>query len=422
MAGTLRRNFLNLLFARGLTLALALVNAVLLARYLGPKDFGLYSYAFSVTTIVFGLADLGLSSHVARLLRLEPARRTTLLNAFARLTNTMSLLLSAAVIVLAWVLVTDRLTRWALTLVCLPQFFRAAAVPVRALLTSEEQIPQLGLQELAIRAGTLLLLLVTMLLRQGVLMMVWVSAVPMLASYAYLRRRYWPSDSGSSSARNELAGLSRQAWAFTLYALFYAAYFQIDVVLLEKLQPLTNVGYYGAATRFIYPLLQVSSALMTSAFPRLVTVADSQRRRFNLKLLMTLVGVGVLFAVCLAGSASWLLPLLVGKRYAPAVLTLQIMALYVPLTFVQALGANILLAAGRIRALVGVYGSGLVANVALNLWLIPRYAHNGCAVATVAAEALVLAITAGCVWSSWRGSLTTTATETDIEPGSPRPD
>jgi O-antigen/teichoic acid export membrane protein len=66
MAATLRRNFLTLLVARGLALGLAVVNALLLARYLGPRDFGLYTYAFSVTTIVFGLADLGLTSHAVR--------------------------------------------------------------------------------------------------------------------------------------------------------------------------------------------------------------------------------------------------------------------------------------------------------------------------------------------------------------------
>jgi O-antigen/teichoic acid export membrane protein len=60
-----------------------------------------------------------------------------------------------------------------------------------------------------------------------------------------------------------------------------------------------------------------------------------------------------------------------------------------PVAFLQTLNVNRFLAAGRGWALTAVYAAGLVTNVGLNLYLIPRFAHNGCAVATVAGEAVV---------------------------------
>jgi O-antigen/teichoic acid export membrane protein len=392
MAASLKKNFVVLLLSRGLVLVLALVNSVLLARYLGPHDFGVYSYAIGVTTIVFGLADLGLSSYAARQFQLQPARRRGFLHAFTTITYRMGLLLSIGVIGVACGWVTNPLVRWALAIACVVQFFRGVSVPWRALLSSEERIPEIGWQELGVRLGTTVLLVALVLMRQGVLAMLWATAVPVAAGYWWLRRVVRNNDYAAEPVG--LGAMFQDAWPFTVYALVYAAYFQIDLVLLEKLQPLKVVGYYSAATRFIYPLLQVPAALMTSAFPRLVTASTVDNPRLRGKLLRTLLGIAVVASAALAIGAPWLVPRLLGEKYAAAIVTLQIMTLYLPLTFGQALAANILMAAGRGRELALIYGVGLAANVGLNLWLIPRYAQNGCALATVGAETIVVAISA----------------------------
>jgi O-antigen/teichoic acid export membrane protein len=390
MAASLRKNFVVLLLSRGLVLALALVNSVLLARFLGPRDFGLYSYAIGLTTIVFGLADLGLSSYAVRQFQLQPARRAGVLRAFHRLTGRMGLLLGAAVVGVACARVADPLVRWALAIACVMQLFRAISVPARAWLSSEERIPEIAGQELGVRLGTTVLLVALALAGQGVLAMLWATALPVAAGYWWLRRAV----GGGTEAGEPVAlgAMLREAWPLTVYAAAYAAYFQIDIVLLEKLQPLTVVGYYGAATRFIYPLLQVPAALMTSAFPRLVAASTDGNPRLRGKLLGTLLGTGFAAAVVLAVGAPWLVPVLLGEKYAAAVGTLQIMTLYLPLTFGQSLAANLLMARGRGKPLALIYVIGLAANVGLNLWLIPLHAQNGCAVATVVAEALVVAM------------------------------
>jgi O-antigen/teichoic acid export membrane protein len=397
MATSLRKNFIVLLLSRGLVLALALVNALLLARYLGPYDFGMFSYAVGVTTIVFGWADLGLSSYAARQFQLQPARRRGVLRGFATITVRMGLLLSIGVIAGALWFGKDRVVSWALAVACVAQFFRGLSVPWRALLSSEERIPEIGFQEFSVRLGTTVLLVAVATARQGVLAMLWATAIPVVVGYWWLRRQTKGLADGDSEPV-ALRSMLCEAWPFTLYAIVYAVYFQIDIVLLEKLQPLDVVGYYGAATRFIYPLLQVPAALMLSAFPKLVAVSQvgttEEGRRLRVKLLRTLLGTACLAAVALAMLAPWIVPMLLGPKYNEAVVTLQIMTLFLPLTFGQTLAANILMASGRGRELAAIYGIGLVANVGLNLWLIPLYAHNGCAIATVGGEAVVVAVSA----------------------------
>jgi hypothetical protein len=91
---------------------------------------------------------------------------------FTRLTITMSMALAVAVCLSVFFGVRDPTAQLALMLACLPQFFRAVAVPLRALLASEEQGVSLGYQELIVRLGTTLLILTAIAAGQGVLTMV----------------------------------------------------------------------------------------------------------------------------------------------------------------------------------------------------------------------------------------------------------
>jgi len=382
---SLRRNFLVLLGARGLVFGLAFVNSVLLARYFGPTDFGLYSYAIGVTTIVFGIGDFGVSGFAARKFRLAPQLRNELLAVFLRIGTAAGWVLTAVIVAVAWGWAQTPFERWALLAACVPQFFRTVAAPLRALLTSEERVPALAFQELSVRLGTTILLVAVVLLHGNVFLVLALTGIPTAAAYWWLRCRYAPAP----KAGLQVGAVLREGGAFWVYALLYATYFQIDVAMLERMQSLTAVGYYGVATRFVYPLLQIPAALMVSAFPRLVSSSEPVLR---VKLRRTLLAAAFALGIGLAAGAPWLVPWLVGERYVAAVATLQILSLYLPVAFFQSLNVNRFLAAGRGWELAIVYATGLATNVGLNLYLIPRFEQNGCALATVTGEVVVLII------------------------------
>ncbi|MCG3150283.1 MAG: hypothetical protein PCFJNLEI_03765 [Verrucomicrobiae bacterium] len=383
----MRRNLSVLLGARGLVFGLAFVNSIILARYFGPADFGLYSFAIGVTTIVFGIGDFGLAGFAARRFRLAPELRDELLAVFLRIGSVAGWVLTAGIVVVALGWARTPGERWALLAACVPQFFRTLAAPLRALLTSEERVPALAFQELGVRLGTTILLVAAVVAGANVLVVLALGGIPTAGAYWWLRRRY----AATPQPGLPVGPVVREGAAFWVYAILYATYFQIDVALLERMLSLTAVGYYGVATRFVYPLLQLPAALMVTAFPRLVSGAEPA---LQAKLRWTLFGAAGALGIGLAGAAPWLVPWLVGEKYLAAVATLQIFSLYLPVAFLQTLNINRFLALGRGWLLAGVYGVGLVVNVVLNLWWIPRYEQNGCAAATVTAEAVVWLVSA----------------------------
>jgi O-antigen/teichoic acid export membrane protein len=96
------------------------------------------------------------------------------------------------------------------------------------------------------------------------------------------------------------------------------------------------------------------------------------------------------FAVPIALLVCLLAPLIVrvvfGPEYQPSILPLQILAWSVPLCLLRDVPSAALLANAREDQFFRLTASGAVLNLALNVFLIPRYGMVGAGIATLAAE------------------------------------
>jgi len=80
----LLQNFSWLIFERVLRIIGGLLIGIWVARYLGPEDFGLLSYAIVIVAFFTVLVDLGLSQIVVRELNNQPHQANSILgSAFA---------------------------------------------------------------------------------------------------------------------------------------------------------------------------------------------------------------------------------------------------------------------------------------------------------------------------------------------------
>jgi O-antigen/teichoic acid export membrane protein len=107
--------------------------------------------------------------------------------------------------------------------------------------------------------------------------------------------------------------------------------------------------------------------------------------------LVASAGAGVAAAAVVAAAAGPLTALVLGADYGESAAVLRILALGLPLLFVDVLAVWLAYAAGKERGVVAVSGVALVANLALNAVLIPALDVRGAAIATVASEAVNLA-------------------------------
>ena len=173
--------------------------------------------------------------------------------------------------------------------------------------------------------------------------------------------------------------------------LISALYFRIDVYFIQQWYGFQQVGGYNAAFRLVEALRLLPAAVLAVTFPMLVTASDTQVVR---RIGTMLTAVGAVLAIVCALGGSIIMPLIYGDTYAYAAPAFSILALALPLFFLNyALTHQVIGWDGQIAYLF-IATLALIANVAANLVLIPTQGINGAAIATVLTEVVV---TIGCV-------------------------
>jgi O-antigen/teichoic acid export membrane protein len=175
--------------------------------------------------------------------------------------------------------------------------------------------------------------------------------------------------------------------------LISALYFRCDVYFIQQWHGFQQVGGYNAAFRLVEALRLLPAAVLAVTFPLLVTASDTRVVR---RIATALTGAGVVLAIAGFAGGSTIITLIYGEAYAYTAPAFSILALAVPLFFLNyALTHQVIGWDGQIAFLL-IATLALVANVAANVMLVPSQGIAGAAIATVLTEVVV---TAGCVFT-----------------------
>jgi O-antigen/teichoic acid export membrane protein len=168
-----------------------------------------------------------------------------------------------------------------------------------------------------------------------------------------------------------------------------------DYFLVNSLLGMRDVGVYSVAVQIADLLLLAPATVATLLFPRLSAIVDSAERT-RMCLQCTRITAGVMAVGCgLVGALSpWMVPWIWGAAFAPA---------WVPLTLLPGLWLLMLenvvvmhlAAEGLPLAIPGLWLSGLLLNVGLNVWWLPRLGPAGAAMTSSIAYA---AVSVGVFW------------------------
>jgi len=176
--------------------------------------------------------------------------------------------------------------------------------------------------------------------------------------------------------------------------LIISIYVNLDTVMLGFMKDPTNVGYYVGATKLTKMLLGLALALGTVMLPRLSNLITTGQKaefdRLSQRAMDFVVAFSLPLFVGLFVLAPSLIRVLCGDSYEPAIITLQVIS---PIVLIIALsnvvGIQVLYPQGKENIVIMSTLVGAIVNFTLNLVLIPQYAQNGAAIATVIAESCV---------------------------------
>jgi O-antigen/teichoic acid export membrane protein len=391
-------------------LGLGFVASLVIARALGPADFGIYAVLAATVAVVGGLAEGGLTE--AAVLRISAVWPGDAVKARerGRAFFWLRLGLAAAVVALGCAVagpVADRvlnvdagLLRWAL----LGIVATAASGAVSALLQATmawRRMSSLTLVNTGLTAllaiglallGRLDLLAALVVLGIGTSLVTFVAGRGVLPADWSLRQ---PSLTTIRTEAVHLVRTGRWLWVASVFAMLTA---NAEVLLLNRQAALPLVGAYALALNLATKADLVNSSLYTVLLPGVAglrdraAVAGYVRRGF---LRGGLIGLGLLLLIPISEP---LIVLIYGADFAPAVVFFRLLlgvmvfdvlltpVLLLPLAYRQ---ARLLAAADALRAITLV----LVA-----LSLIPVYGAIGAIIARFAARIAGAALVIGALW------------------------
>ncbi len=182
--------------------------------------------------------------------------------------------------------------------------------------------------------------------------------------------------------------LFRHHWrtmlAFMAITTLLALDSQTDTVLLSLFRTESDVGWYNAATTITATLIMLVQAYRFSVYPLMARYAHTAPERLNVLLQKSVHYMGVIAMPIVMGTvilAPQIIEFIFGARFAPSVPALRILAVALLLVFVSEPLNRFMLAKDRQRALVGLLVISVSMNVALNLFLTPRYGVIGSSLA-----------------------------------------
>ena len=376
-----------------LRMAAGLLVGIWVARYLGPAQFGLFSYVVAFTALFGSLAKLGLDSILVRELVHTPEMRDIYLSTAFWLKLMGAAIMLAAMAVAVQFTSNDVTTNLYIFIIGGGTLFQSFEVvdfyfqsKVLSKFVSICKLTQLVISSLIklylifIKAELFWFVLVS-LIDQFTL------AISLCLAYRYQRLRNFFGDFNIGIARK----LMLDSWPLMLSGLVIMIYMRIDQIMIKEMLGEKEVGLYSAAVRLSEVWFFVPMLLTNSLFPSILNAKKTSNELYcrRLQRLFTfLVWVSIIVAVFISFLSEQIIVALYGIEYrsASVVLIIQIWSgLFLALGVVS--GAW-LTSENLQRFAFYRTALGAIVNVLLNFIFIPKYGIIGAAAATVASQSV----------------------------------
>ncbi len=374
-------------------MSVGLFVGIWIARYLGPEQFGILSYAMAFSGLFGALAALGLNGVVVRDIVRDPANASLTLGSAAVLQLigglVSFLIMLAAISILR---ADDPLARSIVAILGAMMLLKASEV---AAYWFESQV--LSKYTVWVQSSAFIifsLVKVYLILAQAPLLtFAWamlVEAIVVAVVLLTVLSRNGVALSSLSASTQRARSLLADSWPLAISAIAITVYMKIDQIMLGQMIGDEAVGIYSAAVQISVLWYFVPVAISNSVLPSLIESRQRSVVQYNerLKKLYELVVV-LSFAVAIPFTflATPIIHLLFGAAYAGAG---AVLAIHIWASVFVSLGVasnHWFLAENRPMLNLQRTILGALVNVALNLWLIPLYGMTGAAIATVFSQA-----------------------------------
>ncbi|WP_218079622.1 flippase [Anthocerotibacter panamensis] len=395
--GTIERNNLQKIVAntiwlfsdRILRMIASVLVGVWIARYLGTRNFGLFSYASAFVALFSTFASLGLESIVVRdIVRYPNLKNEILGTAFVLRFIGGVLTLLSSVIAISLMRGNDTLAIFLVALIAASSIFQAFDTIdfwFQSQVCSKKTLIAKNTAFLFVAVGKVFLIQI----QAPLLVFGWLSLVETILAAIGLVIVYCVDGSSPMDwcvSKSRMRQLLRDSWPIALSGLAIMIYMRIDQLMLGHFLGDRAVGIYSAAIRISEVFYFIPTAIVSSIFPSIIEVRQRDKDEYyeRLKKLFTsMVWLAIAVSIILTIFGNSIVILLFGDSYSGST---PILLIHVWSSVFVFLGvsqgpwnvAENLTKLSLQRAIIGA-----LINVGLNLILIPTLGGIGAAIATL---------------------------------------
>ena len=378
-----------------LRIFLGLFVGVWVAKYLGPADFGILSFALSIVALFGIIGNFGLDQIVIRNIVNRPEDRDSILGTsfFLRISGSTFILLLLFIILQftaitaheKLIIMTVALGQLFLSFNVVDLYFRSQVkAKFSGLTNSFGAIFSAVLRIAFILLGfSVLWFAVAVVLEQVVLAILFV--------YFYLRNHLnifkW------RFSFITLKNLMKDGWPLLFSGMAVSIFMNIDQVMIKEMMNNKAVGEYAVAVKLSQAWYFVPLAISQSFYPALIKSKKESDSLYYLRiqnLLNFMAWLSISIGIIMTFASGFIINILYGRAYSESAMVLSIniwTGVFISMGTIRGLWINIEnLQKYSLYTTLG----GVAANVALNLLLIPLYGIMGAAIASVISYCLTI--------------------------------
>ena len=373
---------------------LSMIVGFLIARYLGPVSFGDLSFADALTAIVAAVGTLGLDSFIIREIIKEPNKKNEILGTSLAMRLAVNLLIIPISIGL-YLLFHEfsdhpgKPLTLIIILLSIASFFKSFNVIDSYFQSQVQSKYVVKVQNIVVILSAVVKILLVWLNMP----LIYFAAALTFDAFILALGLVWMYYSRGFDMRQWTFNLSRaksllqQSFPLILSAVMVSIYMKIDQVMLKNVGS-AEVGIYSAAAKISEAWYFIPLAIVTSVFPAIINARQTDLERYHKRLKNLydlLVFMSLPVAIVLSFFGTDLIHLLYGNRFEGAGTMLSIHIWSGIFVFLGVASSQYLLAEGYTKISFQRTAFGAVANILLNLWLIPLYGGIGASIATLIA-------------------------------------
>ena len=396
------KNISWLFVEKAFRIVLGITLGVWVARYLGPKDFGILNFANSFVGILGAVAVLGLEDIVIREILQNKERTGTVLGTAFILKALASLLLFLLVYMIIHLLKYEYQTQVIILIFASSFFFQSLSI-IDYYFRSQVLSQYIVVANLASLIVCSLLRVALILYQLPLIYFVWVALLDIalctaLQTIFFIRKndffKNWIFD--FSMAKKLLC----HGWPLILTGILISIDTRIDQVMLGKMASPQATGYYAAATRLNESIYWLFDVLAITLFPAIINAKQQDHAKYASRIQLLFTFMALFFIVScipIVFFSKNIISILYGKQYALAADILKVNALCGFFIAMKCTQTRWAVAENLQTYNMIIQISGVFCNILLNFFFIKKFGVMGAAYATLLAHALSLFLVTGLI-------------------------